>query len=288
MTRPQAQIGFKVDPDYEAQLQQALALTGKDRATFARDAVRAAMLRVIGGDEPEGAASARLEPADAAATIRWLERTLVDFKQIADDHQRQSTELRKLRRGEADAMHRARAEFLEGYPDRILKSTKPVHDRLGELSVKLDNLPGIASLHDSVERAEAAIRSALREMAQMAEADRKAMAVEAHRTRVLIEEANRSRTATVYNIGLGDWSRGVLLAGALGIVSIGIIAFALFATILPDRWLALPVASKVLGGGDQAICRLIHYQYGTGRLDCRVVVKDGTVAVTASHDGIRP
>jgi uncharacterized protein (DUF1778 family) len=287
MTRPQAQIGFKVDPDYEAQLQQALALTGKDRATFARDAVRAAMLRVIGGEEPEGAAAARIEPADAASTIRWLERTLVDFKQIADDHRRQSAELRKLRRGEADAMHRARTEFLEGYPDRILKSTKPVHDRLAELSGKLDDLPGIAGVQDSVERIGTAIRSALEELARVAEADRAAMAAEAQRTRALVEDADRPRTTTVYNIGLGDWSRGVLLAGAIGIVSLGIVAFALLATILPDRWLALPATNKVLGGGDQAICRMIDYQYGTGRPDCRVVVKDGTVVVSASRSGPR-
>ena len=52
MAKPQPQIGFKVDEEYEAQLQQAPAITGKDRATFAREAVRAAMLEAIDGPEP--------------------------------------------------------------------------------------------------------------------------------------------------------------------------------------------------------------------------------------------
>ncbi|WP_342659374.1 hypothetical protein NPJ82_17940 (plasmid) [Sphingomonas sp. NY01] len=149
MAKLEISIGFKVDREYDAQLDQALAITGEDRATFVREAVRFAMTRTIKGSDPsdsEPEPTAQFSFEDAAATIRWLEQTLIDFKQVAGEHQRQSANLRKLERDDANAMHRARAEFLEGYPERIMKSQKPVHDKLTELSGKMDDLPGVADI----------------------------------------------------------------------------------------------------------------------------------------------
>lgn len=260
MSKRQTQIGFKVDEDYEGLLQRALAITGKDRATFAREAVRAAMVRVIDGPEAtKDTPVPRLELKDAASMIRWLEDTLVQFQQVAGEHQRQSAELRILERDDAKAMHRARAEFLEGYPERIVKSQKPIHDRLAELSGKMDELPGIVDIRAILMRIETAIGAALLDIATAARMDRAAAVVEARVTRDLIEAA-MAAPRTVNRVELGDRSASQL--GVLGLVvwlvSVGVL-YALI-MLLPSNWLAVRTANHLLGGGQQAICQLVNYR----------------------------
>lgn len=287
MSKPQPQIGFRVDEAYEVQLQQALAITGKDRATFAREAVRAAMLRAIDGPEAsEPEAAPRLDIGDAAAVIRRLEGTLVEFRQVAGEHQRQAAELRKLARDDAGAMHRARAEFLEGYPERILKSTRPVHEKLAELSGKLDELPGVAGIHEALTRIEDAVGTALAAMVEAAKEDRTAAAAEARATRALIEKA-MAEPRTINTIDLRSWTLGQLgvVAGIFWLVSVGVLYAIIM--LLPADWVAVRTANHLLGGGEQAICQLVNYRQSTDTCRYQVGRKGSLVTVGATEGEAR-
>lgn len=275
MAKLDISIGFKIDKEYEAQLDQALAITGEDRATFVREAVRVAMTRTIEGpeasdSEPKPTAQLRFE--DAAVTIRWLEQTLVDFEQVAGDLQRQASDLQLLKRADADAMHRARAEFLEGYPERIMKSQKPVHDKLAELSGKMDDLPGVAGIQTALTQIEGEVVASLASMVDAAQEDRMTAAAEARATRILIEKANKRRPA-LFNLVISErsWSTTFLATWSLATSVLGALALFQTASLFP------PVATYMADhfvDDDRGVCQLIERRYG--RQDCLVPRTDGS------------
>lgn len=286
MAKLDISIGFKIDREYEAQLDQALAITGEDRATFVREAVRVAMTRTIkiselSNSEPEPTPQLSLE--SAAVTIRWLERTLVDFKQVADDLQRQQSVLQVLKRADADAMHRARAEFLEGYPERIMKSQKPVHDKLTELSGKMDNLPGIADILAAVTRIEGEVVAALASMMKAAQKDRKTAASEARETRALIEKA-MAEPRTINTIDLGDRSYFHLgvLGGIFWLISVAVLYAVMM--LLPADWIAVRTANHLLGGGQQAVCQLVNFRESTDTCRYQIDGRKGVTKVSVNRD----
>ena len=125
-----------------------------------------------------------------------------------------------LKRDDATAIHRARAEFLEGYPERIMKNQKPVHDRLTELSGKMDILPGIADIRAILERIEAAVGQALAAMVEAAKTDRAAAAAETKATRALIEKHRTAVRLSLMDVA-GEHAFGqecLVLLGAVGCV----------------------------------------------------------------------
>ena len=275
MAKLEISVGFKIDKAFEAQLDEARAISGEDRATFMREAVRVAMLRTIGGSglsEAEGASASRFDVEDATRTIWWLKEALVDLKQIADDMRRQAAELQTVKRDDAAAMHRARAEFLDGYPERIMKSQKPVHDRLAELSAKMDSLPGIAAIQASLTRVEAMVVDSLAGMAEATGRNGGIIVAEARATRALIEKTGRRRPA-LFNLVIAErswsttflatWTLATSVLGALGLFQIASL-FSPMATSMVSR----------LVDGDRGVCELIERRYG--RQDC-LVPKDRRV-----------
>lgn len=279
MAKLEISIGCKIDKEYEAQLDQAVAIAGKDRATFIREAVRVAMKGTIQGTDPSdsGAEStARLSFKDAAATIRWLQDCLIDFKQIAGDMQRQSAELRVLKRDDANAMHRARTEFLDGYPERIRKSQAPVHDKLTELSGKMDDLPGIAEILAAVTGIEGKVVVPLADMAEAVQENSTTVVAEARTTRTLIEKANRRRPA-VFNLVITDrsWSMTFLLTWSLVTAVMGAWAVLQIASLFPP--VAMHVADRFVDD-DRRVCQLIERRYD--RQDC-LVPKDRRIELAA-------
>lgn len=277
MAKLEISVGFKIDKAFEAQLDEARAISGEDRATFMREAVRVAMLRAIEGpgssdSEPEPAA--RLSFEDAATTIRWLEQTLVDFKQVAGDLQRQSAKLQELKRDDANAMHRARAEFLKGYPERIMKSQKPVHDRLAELSAKMESLPGIAAIQTSLTRIEAAVVDALAGMAEAADRNGEMVVAEARATRALVKETARRRPA-LFNLVIAErsWSTTFLATWTLATSVLGTLGLFQIASLFSP--MATSMVSQLIDG-DRGVCELIERRYG--RQDC-LVPRDRRIAL---------
>lgn len=269
MAKLEISVGFKIDKAFEAQLDEARAISGEDRATFMREAVRVAMLRAIEGPGPSGSEpepTARLGFEDAATTIRWLEQTLVDFKQVAGDLQRQSAKLHELKRDDAAAMHRARAEFLEGYPERIMKSQKPVHDRLAELSAKMDSLPGIDDIQTTLTRIETAVIDALAGMAESAGRNGDIVVAEARATRALVKETARRKPA-LFNLVIAErsWSTTLLVTWSLATSVLGGLTIFQIASLFPS--MAKPMVSYLVEG-DRGVCELIERRYG--RQDCLV------------------
>jgi hypothetical protein len=269
MAKLEISVGFKIDKAFEAQLDEARAISGEDRATFMREAVRVAMLRAIGGtgaSEAEGAAAPRFDIEDATRTIWWLKEALVDFKQIADDMRRQAAELQAVKRDDAAAIHRARTEFLDGYPERIMKTQKPVLDQLIELSAKMDSLPGIDDIQTTLTRIEAAVVDALAGMAEAADRNGEMVVAEARATRALVKETARRRPA-LFNLVIAErswsttflatWTLGTSVLGALGLVQIA----SLFSPM------ATSMVSHLIDG-DRGVCELIERRYG--RQDCLV------------------
>ena len=74
----------------------------------------------------------------------------------------------------------------------------------------------------------------------------------------------------------GRWLLPIM--GAVMLFGIG--CFFGFAALLPARWVALPSANRLLGGGDQAICALVNYRFGTERCTSRTNGREVGVTVT--------
>lgn len=277
MAKLEISVGFKINKAFEAQLDEARAIAGQDRATFMREAVRSAMLRTIEGPGPshsEAEPAAHFSLEDARATIRWLEQTLVEFKQVADDLQRQSAKVQKLQRDDANAMHRARTEFLEGYPERIMKSQKPVHDRLAELSAKMDSLPQIADIQATLTRIEAAVVDALAGIMKAIDRNGEIIVAEARATRALVKDTGRRKPA-LFNLVISErsWSTTFLVTWTLVISVMGALGLFQIASLYSP--LAKSMASRLIDG-DRGVCELIERRYG--RQDC-VVPKDRRIAL---------
>lgn len=275
MAKLEISVGFKIDKAFEAQLDEARAISGEDRTTFMREAVRVAMLRAIGGtgaSEAEGAFAPRFDIEDARRTIWWLKETLVDFKQIADDLRRQAADAQAVKRDDAAAIHRARTEFLDGYPERIRTSQKPIMDRLAELSAKMDSLPGIDDIYATLTRIEAAVIEALAAMAEAVDRNGEMVVAEARATRALVKETARRRPA-LFNFVIAErsWSTTFLATWTLATSVLGALALFQIASLYSP--LATSMVSRLIDG-DRGVCELIERRYG--RQDC-LVPKDRRV-----------
>ena len=62
---------------------------------------------------------------------------------------------------------------------------------------------------------------------------------------------------------------------------VSVAMFFVLATLFP-RWIGVPAANRLLGGGDQAVCALVNYRMGTG--NCRTTINGSTMRVRVNAD----
>jgi hypothetical protein len=245
----QSMVGFRVDSAFEEALERAVAMTGMDRAKFGREAIRVAVLRAIDGLDPfSGDPAPRVEHVDILETLTRLRMLALELDRVLLDNNKQAVELRNLARDDAGLMQRARKELLDGYPDRIRLSFRPIMTEIRDLAKLAQEPPSVQLLRQDYDGLRAEIADCLKRIETA---------------------AGEPRSTTVIN--LAGWTVShlgrvipVLLTGMFLLV-VGVIVF------LP-LGLKLPLANRSLGGGTEAVCALATYSAGAE--DCSVS-KDG-------------
>lgn len=245
----QSMVGFRVDSAFEELLERALAITDMDRAKFGREAIRVAVARAIDGLDPfSGDPAPRVEHVDILETLTRLRMLALELDRVLRENNGQAVELRKLARDDAGLMQRARKELLDGYPDHIRRSFEPVLTEIRNLAKLAQEPPGVQLLRKDYDGLRADLSDRLKRIETA---------------------ANEPRSTTVIN--LAEWTVNHLglvfsvLLTSMFLLAVGALVF------LPNG-LKLPLASRSLGGGTEAVCALATY---SARAEDCSVSKDG-------------
>lgn len=244
------QVNARVPDEIGAALDRWASELGIERSALVRDIIAEAVQA-----KAEGRASfERPEmpgPADLNRIVVKLDEQTTELDRILRQNARRDAELVKSARDDTLAVSEARGAIVADVIAGLRAALEVLHGELvrtrEELIALMGRLPQFAALADDLAQ--------IRKLAE------------------------RERTKTVYNIGLGDWRGGMLASAFIILVVMAMGFYFALAAILPSRLLATPTANRLLGGGDRGICRLIDYQYGTTA--CGVQVAGREVTVTA-------
>lgn len=247
-----AQVTSRVSDDLEAALNHWAAEAGVQRADLIRRILAEATEARREGRATFGRSDAP-GAADLARLAAKLDTQTTELDRILRQNAKRDVELLKSAREDTLGISEARSKIVADMTAELRTAFDTLHrgwvqtrDELSSLMQTPPQLPGIDGKLDHI-----------------------------------LEVVRAPRTARTYNIGLGDWSGGTLVSAGLIVLTIGMFAFLALAAMLPERWLELRTANRMLGGGDRAICRLVDYHYGTGLTHCRIAVQGQTVNVTA-------
>lgn len=248
-----AQVTSRISDDLEAALNHWAAEAGVQRA----DLIRQILAEATEARREGRATFERSDapgPADLARLAAKLDTQTTELDRILRQNAKRDAELLKSAREDTLGISEARSKIVTDMTTQLRTAFDTLHrgwvqtrDELSSLMQAPPQLPGIDAKLDRI-----------------------------------LEAARAPRTARTYNIGLGDWSGGMLMSAGLIVLTAGMFAFVALAAVLPERWLELRTANRMLGGGDRAICRLVDYHYGTGLTRCRIAVQGRTVTLTAS------
>lgn len=247
------QINARVSDAIVAGLDRWAAAIGIERSALVRDILAEAVTA-----RSEGRASFERpdmpDPADLQHLAARLERQGVELDRIMRQNAKRDAELMKQARTDTVGVSQARDAIVADVVAHMRTALEAVHGELvrtrDELSALLRKLPQLVAIDGKLDQVLAA--------------------------------AQEPRVTRSYNIGLGHWSAGMLSIAGFTLLVFGMFGFMLVAAVLPERWLELRYANRLLGGGDRAICRLIDYHYDTGLLNCQTAVSGRTVTVTAT------
>ena len=248
-----AQINARVPDDVAARLDRWASATGIDRSVLVRDILAEAVTA-----HAEGRASfERPEmpgPAELLRLAARLDQQSTELDRVLRQNAKRDAELMRQARADTVGVSQARDTIVADVVAAMRGALETVHGELvrsrEELLSLMERLPQIAAVDAKLDQMLTAVRE--------------------------------PRVVKNYNIGLGNWSGGMLAMAGLLVIIAGMFGFSFLAEVLPERWLELRYANRLLGGGDRAICRLVDYQYGTGLTGCRTTIAGRTVTVTAT------
>lgn len=242
------QVTSRVSEDLEAALNRWAAEEGLQRSELIRGILTEAAEARQGGrasfQRPE-----MPEPADLARLVTKLDAQTTELERVLRQNTKRDAELSK--RAQADQI---------GVSDARTAIVGDIEARTGGM---------LETFQAELVRTRDELTALLRRLPQLAGIDEKL-------DHILVE-ARKPRTSL--NLGFGDWSwrRGAVALLCVPVAGMG----ALFAltVVLPGRWFGIPLADRMLGGGNQAICRLIDYQHDTGMTDCKTLVRGRSAIV---------
>lgn len=259
------QVNARLGTEDDAKLDRRAAELGVSRGTLASKFIIEGLMAM-----DEGRAS--FEPVEVPGPT--------DFRHMAAKVTELTTELERVLRQNA----KRDAELLKSARD----DTMGVSEARGAIAadVVAQTRSALELIHGRLVELGEAFMSALADQPQLVAIDAKLDGMKADTDAKLAEItalAKRPRDLHRYDFGFGQWTGGAF-AGAFAILmalSVGV--FFVIAAVLPDRALAVPTGNRLLGGGDEAICKLVDRRYGTER--CKVVFGGKTVTVTARRPG---
>lgn len=249
------QVNARLSPERDAEFNRWVAEEGTDRGGLARKIIEEALAARREGrasfDRPQ-----TLSMGDMVAMKGVLERGLMEIDRIATVWAAHEGQMRRQERDDQLALTRARAEFVAGIPERISDSLNPIREEMDAMIERIDRQPRL----DAIDAKQVEHTAALK--ANTAAIDRL---------------ATEPRTHTTYDFGFGDLTGKAWLTvlGVLWLLSVGL--YFVIALVLPSGALATRSANLLLGGGDQAICKLVDHRFGTST--CKTRVNGGEVGV---------
>ena len=243
-----ARLPDTVAPEFE---QWALEL-GLEKGALARDL----LIEAVHARREGRATFERPEipgPADLARLATKLDEQTTELDRVLRQNAKRDADLARQARDDTVGVSAARDAIAADVVSQMRAALEVIHGELvrtrEELAAMLQRLPQFLGMDARLDRIE--------------------------------ELAGRERTAKVYNIGLGDWSGSMLATAGIVMLVVGMFAYHGHAAALPERWLQIPSANRMLGGGDRAICRLVDYHYDTGLTDCHIRTAGRTVTITS-------
>lgn len=193
-------------------------------------------------------------PADLSRLVAKLDTQTTEIDRVLRQNAKRDAELARHARDDTRGVSEARDAIVADVIAQMRAALELVHGELvhtrEELAALMQRLPQLVGIDGKLDR--------------------------------VLEAAQAPKVSKTYNIGLGNWSGGMLAMAGVIVLVFGMFAFVALAAILPERWLELRMANRMLGGGDRAICRLVDYHYGTGLTNCSTAVTGRTVTVTAT------
>ncbi len=249
------QVNIRLTPELDADFDRWAAELAVERGKLAKDVVTEALAARREGRatfEP----SATLGPGDLIATQATLERGVMEIDRIATVWARHEADIRKQERDNQLARTHAQNEFLVDLPERITGSLNPIREEMLVMAERIEKQPRL----DEIDRKQLEHSDALKA-----------------NTAAIECWGKLPRTHTSYTVWEQEWS-GRKIGAALFVVWLLCIgSFFVLAIILPGSWLAVRSASRLLGGGDQAVCALVNYRMSTD--SCRTEFNDQQLKV---------
>lgn len=259
------QINVRVSDETGAKLDRHASNRGIERAALVRDMLDEGVAAL-----DEGRASFE-RPEVPGPT---------DFRHMAAKVTELTTELERVLRQNA----KQAAEFLESARD----DTLGVSEARGAIAadVAAQTQGALELVHGQLVNLGEALVAAVADQPQFAAIHAKLDGMKAGTDEKLDEIAalgKRPRDLHRYDVGLGQWTGGALASAFVILMVLSMGVFFVAAAVLPERAVAVPTGNRLLGGGDEAICKLVDRRYGTER--CTVVFGGKTVTVTARRPG---
>jgi hypothetical protein len=236
------QINARVPDELASALDRVAAKRGTDRAGLLREV----LAEVVDADREGRTMFERPEvpgPQDLNRLVTKLEELTTEQDRVLRQNAKRDAELLKKAREDTLGVSEARSAIASDVVGQVRPSLEAVH---GELAKQREDLTRAISSQPQFKALQATL-------------DRIAAAAE------------QPKTVNTYTIGPLDWRTRWYVAAGLAAFVLSLAIFYIVATVLPQTWLAVPTANRLLGGGDQAICALVNYQFDKG--NC-VVTKD--------------
>ena len=230
------QVNIRVTPEEHARLLKCAGDAGLERGVFTRGLVMEGLDRIAGGEPmvqrtPPG-------PGHLVAMDAMLNKAIMEVERFANKWAAHEAELLSLERKDQLAMHSARVEFLNGFPERISRSLEPIKKEMTAMMAAITDQPRLN-----------AIDTRQAELVEAVQANTRAIRV--------IRKDPRKAFGIILADG-GVWSTLFVCQYSLVMVAMGMFVISAFGMTLPG--IGIPLAHK-LASGDAEFCRLIRYRF---------------------------
>jgi hypothetical protein len=230
------QVNIRVTPEEHARLLKCAGDAGFERGVFTRGLVMEGLDRIAGGEPMVQCALPG--PGHLIAMDAMLNKAIMEIERFTNKWAAHEAELLSMERKDQVAMHSARVEFLNGFPERISRSLEPIKKEMTAMMAAITDQPRL----DAIDKKQAELVEAVRE-----------------NTEAIKEVREDPRTVT--GLVLGDdrfWSSATICLWSLFMAGVGALFIIGLGKSVPA--VGIPLAHK-MAVGDAEFCRLVRYHF---------------------------